>query len=127
MRIVFLFITLLSGALIAQESPSRDGRANRDPNANASAVKEYSGCVIRSGGKIVLADPAGKEYSLYSREGRDLSSYVGQEVQLTASDVNPGDQSSDERSVNSGQIRNGILALNVEQIQKIADKCRSPE
>jgi len=126
MRILFVLL-LFSVTAFAQESPSRDGRANRDPNANASQLQTYQGCVIRSSGEIVLADPGGKEYKLLSRRGVDLASYVGQEVQLSASDVNPGDQSSDERSMNSGEARNNIRALDVEQISKVSENCRSPK
>ena len=126
MRTLFVLL-LFSVTAFAQESPSRDGRANRDPNANASQLQTYQGCVIRSSGEIVLADPGGKEYKLLSRRGVDLASYVGQEVQLSASDVNPGDQSSDERSMNSGEARNNIRALDVEQISKVSENCRSPK
>jgi hypothetical protein len=122
-----LFLLAISAAAFAQESPSRDGTANRDPNASSSGVKAYHGCVLRAGGKIALRTADGKQYMLYSREGRQLDSYLGQEVQLNASDVNPDDQSGGERSVSAGQPRNGILALNVEQIQKVSATCASPQ
>ncbi len=126
MRILFVLL-LLSVPVFAQESPAGDGRANRDPNAGASQLQNYQGCVIRSSGQIVLADPAGKEYKLLSRRGLDLGSYVGQEVRLSASDVNAGDQSSDERSMDSGEARNNLRALNVEEISKVSEKCQSPK
>jgi len=124
---ILLILLLFSVSALTQESPSRDGRANRDPNANASQLQSYQGCVIRSSGEIVLANPAGKEYKLLSRRGLDLASYIGQEVQISASDVNPGDQSSDERSMNSGEASNNIRSLNVEQISKVSENCQSPK
>jgi hypothetical protein len=126
MRTLILLL-LISACVFAQESPTRDGRANRDPDANSSAPKTYQGCVIRSSGSIVLADPAGKEYKLTSRSGRQIDTYVGQEVQIIASDVNPADPSSGERSVTAGQPKNGPVALDVEQIEKVADHCSSPK
>jgi hypothetical protein len=124
---ILLCLLLFSLSVFAQESPARDGRANRDPGANASQMQNYKGCVIRSSGEIVLADAGGKEYKLLSRRGLALASYVGQEVQLSAADVNPGDQSSDERSMNSGESRNNIRALDVEQISKVSENCQSPK
>ena len=126
MRTLILLL-LVSTCVLAQESPTRDGRANRDPNANSSAPKTYQGCVIRSSGSIVLAGPTGREYKLTSRSGRQIDTYVGQEVQIIASDVNPADPSSGERSVTTGQPKNGPVALDVEQIQKVADHCSSPK
>ncbi len=126
MRTLILLL-LISGCVCAQESPTRDGRANRDPNANSSDPKTYQGCVIRSSGSIVLADPMGKEYKLASRNGVQIDTYVGHEVQIIASDVNPADPSSGERSVTTGQPKNGPVALDVEQIQKVADHCSSPK
>jgi hypothetical protein len=126
--LLFLLLLLLASlCALAQESPSRDGTANRKPETSASRPADYQGCIIRASGNIRLADPSGKEYKLLSRAGLKLESYVGQEVQITAEDVNPDDQSSGERSINSGQPSNGVLALNVDRIEKVSDHCSSPK
>jgi len=68
-----LAILVLSSAyLYAQEIPLKG--PVRDSNPQARSPKEYQGCVIRSGGKILLADAAGTEYKLVS-SGRELDSF----------------------------------------------------
>ena len=116
-------LVLSSACLYAQEAPKAP---TRDPNPQATSPKEYQGCVIRSGGKILLADAAGTDYKLVS-SGRELDSYVGSEVKISAVDVNPNDPSSDERSIQSGQTQAQPATLDVETIQKVADKCKSPK
>lgn len=117
-------LVLSSACLYAQEAPLK-GPA-RDSNPHATSPKEYQGCVIRSGGKILLADAAGTDYRLVSR-GRELDSYVGNEVKISAVDVNPSDSSSGERSVQSGQPQAQPATLDVQTIQKVADHCKSPK
>src|SRR5438309_10384181 len=122
MRVLFLVLVVTS-CLCAQERPRGDGREARDPNANVSQPQDYAGCITRSGGDIVFTDGSGKQYKLMSRSSRNLASYVGQQVQIRAADINPADPSSGERSVASGQERNGREALDGGSIEIIADCC----
>jgi len=119
MRIPVPALLLISGLALAQESPR--GPATGDPNADSTIAQAYQGCVIRSGGKIMLTDAQNRDYQLVS-SARSLDSYVGQEVQLSAVTVNPGDPSSDEHRVSAGQP----MTLDVEDIQKVSDRCTSP-
>jgi hypothetical protein len=125
MRALFLTFLLVATAAVAQEFPTK-GPATNDPNKNASQPKIYQGCVIRSNGSIMLADQQNRDYKLVGN-GKKLDSYVGQEVKITASDVNPNDPSSDERSVNDANPRNAPQTLSVENVEKVSDYCRSPK
>jgi hypothetical protein len=120
---VLTILVLSSACLYAQEAPPKG--SVRDSKSQASSPKEYQGCVIRSGGKILLADAAGTEYKLVS-SGRELDSYVGNEVKISGVDPNREDPSSDERRVENGQPQAQPATLNVETIQKVADHCKSP-
>ena len=120
MRILVAAVLLISAMAFAQESPNR-GPATGDPAANSTTPRTYQGCVVRSGGKIMLTDANNRDYVLVS-SARKLDSYVGQEVQLSAVTVNPGDPSSDEHRVSAGQP----MTLDVEDIQKVSDRCTSP-
>ena len=125
MRKLLPLLTLFSACLVAQETPLKG--PNRDANPQASAPKEYRGCVIRSQGRILLSDASGAEHNLVSSNGRKLESYVGQEVKIQANDLNPNDTSSDERSRQSGQPQHQPSTLDVESIEKAADHCSSPK
>lgn len=122
MRSLTFIVVLLSSALFAQESPTK-GPA-RDPNPQNSTPKNYEGCVIRSNGNIMLTDADGTDYKLVSSQQK-IDGYVGQEVRITASNMNSNDSSSGERDV---QIQGPQpAALDVSDIQKIADHCKSPK
>jgi hypothetical protein len=125
MRALLLTFLLTATAALAQEFPTK-GPATKDPNKNASQPKVYQGCMIRSNGSIMLADQYNRDYKLVGN-GKTLDSYVGQEVKITASDVNPNDPSSDERSVNDANPRNAPQALSVEDIEKVSNYCSSPK
>jgi hypothetical protein len=125
MRTLFLTLLLTVTAALAQEFPTQ-GPATNDPNKNASQPKIYRGCMIRSSGSIMLADPSNRDYKLVAN-GKALDSYVGQEVRITATDSNPNDSSSDEHSMSDGQTQNTPRTLNVEDIQKVANYCSSPK
>ena len=73
----------------------------------------------------MLTDAANRDYQLVSSAG-SLDSYVGQEVQITAYGINPGDPSSDEHGIGAGQPQVPIT-LDVRDIQKVSDRCTSPE
>lgn len=126
---------LLSTCLFAQEAPIKG--PDRDANTQVSLPQTYKGCVIKSNGKLMLTDSAGKDFVLVrnarSTSGKSaartesLDSYVGQEVRITASPLNPNDPSLDERSVKSQQPQNPPATLDVEEISKLADHCSSPK
>ncbi|HEY1576975.1 MAG TPA: hypothetical protein VGF82_07880 [Terracidiphilus sp.] len=125
MRALFLTLLLVATAALAQEFPTK-GPATNDPNQNASQPRIYQGCMIRSNGSIMLADQDNRDYKLVAN-GKTLDSYVGQEVKITASDVNPNDASSDERSQSDANPQNAPRTLSVEDIAKVSDYCRSPK
>lgn len=125
MRTLFLTVLLAATAALAQEFPTK-GPATKDPNENASQPKVYQGCMIRSNGSFMLADQANRDYKLVAN-GKSLDSYVGQEVKITASDVNPDDPSSNERSMSDGQTQNTPRTLSVQSIEKVSNYCSSPK
>ena len=125
MRSLVAALLLISAMAFAQESPSR-GPATGDPAANSTKPEAYQGCVLRSGGKIMLTDPSNRDYVLVS-SARKLDTYVGQEVRLSAVNINPGDPSSDEHGLNAEQPQGQPLTLDVENIQKVSDRCTSPQ
>jgi hypothetical protein len=121
MRILLAMFVLTAALLVGQETPLKG--PNRDPNSQASTPKTYQGCVIRSSGKLMLTDASNTDYKLVSA-ARSLDVYVGQEVRITASIINPNDASSDERSATDKPQK--PLTLDVEDIAKVADHCSSP-
>ena len=74
----------------------------------------------------MLADPSNTNYKPVSNTG-SLDSYVGQEVRITATSINPADTSSDEKSVSGGEPQKPPKSLDVEDIAKVADHCTSPK
>lgn len=124
MRMVFATVLLISGWVVAQEVPLK--APNRDPNPQATRPQNYQGCVIRSNKQVMLTDASGTDYRLVS-SARSLDSYVGQEVRITASPMNPNDPSADQISPESQVPKGTPIALDVEQITKVADHCRSPK
>jgi hypothetical protein len=86
----------------------------------------YQGCVVRSGGKIMLTDPENRDYILVSSR-RSLDGYIGQEVQVSAVHISPNDSTSEEHGIGAQQPQSQPMTLDVEDIQNIADKCRSPK
>lgn len=125
MRILFAAVLLMFAVAYAQETPTK-GPATGDRTANSTTPMTYQGCIIRSNGKIMLADAKNKDYILVST-GRSLDDYVGQEVKLSASNMNPSDTSSDEHGMSAEQPQGQPMTLDVEDIHKIADRCSSPQ
>ena len=74
----------------------------------------------------MLADAKNQDYILAS-SGRSLDDYVGQEVKLSAINMNPSDTSSDEHGMSAEQPQGQPMTLDVENIQKVSDKCSSPQ
>ena len=123
----FLMLAFLVTSVFAQ---SRDG-LNRGPEtedraANSTTPKTYQGCVVRSGGKIMLTDAQNRDYILVSSR-RSLDSYIGQEVQLSAIHINPSDPTSNEHGISAQQPHSQPMTLDVENLEKVSDKCSSPE
>ena len=125
MRILAFALLVTSAFAQSAESPGR-GPASEDPAANSTTPATYQGCVVRSGGKIMLTDAENRDYILVSSE-RSLDSYVGQEVQVSAVHMSPNDPTSNERGISAQQPQGQPLTLDVENIQKVADKCSSPK
>lgn len=124
MRVLFAAVLLTFAVAYAQESPNK-GPATGDRTANSTTPMTYQGCLIRSNGKIMLADAKNKDYILVS-SGRSLDEYVGQEVKISAINMNPSDPSSDEHGMSAEQPQRQPMTLDVEDIRKISDKCSSP-
>jgi hypothetical protein len=125
MRVLLAAVLLTFAVAYAQESPVK-GPATGDPSANSTTPRTFQGCVIRSNGKVMLADAKNTDYVLVS-SGRSLDEYVGQEVKLSAINVNPSDPSSDQHGMSSEQPQGQPMMLDVEDIQKVSDKCSSPQ
>ncbi len=125
MRVIVPALLLISAGAFAQESPNR-GPAMGDPTANSTTPRTYQGCVIRSGGKVMLTDVSNKDYQLVS-SAHSLDSYVGEEVKITASSINPSDPSSDERGISAEQPQGQPMTLDVQDIQRVSDRCTSPQ
>ena len=125
MRTLMLAFLVTSMFAHSPELPNR-GPATEDPTANSSTPKMYQGCVVRSGGKIMLTDGQNRDYILVS-SGQSLDNYVGQEVQLSAISLIPNDPTSDRHGIGAQQPHGQPMTLDVENIQKITDKCSSPK
>lgn len=126
MRVLAIAAVLLMYAVAyGQESPTK-GPATIDRTANSTTPMTYQGCVIRSNGKIMLADSKNQDYILVS-SGRSLDDYVGQEVKLSAINLNPSDPSSDQHGMSAEQPQGQPITLDVENIQKVSEKCSSPQ
>lgn len=125
MRILAFALLVTSAFAQSAESPSK-GPATKDPAANGTTATTYQGCVVRSGGKIMLTDAENRDYILVSSE-RSLDSYVGQEVQVSAIHISPNDPTSNAQGISGQQPHGPPLTLAVENIQKIADRCSSPK
>lgn len=124
MRIFLAGLILVSMCAVAQEVPIQG--PNRDPNPQATLPKTYQGCVIRSNGSVMLTDASNNDYKLVSNV-RSLDSYVGQEVRITATQITPGDPSSDDRAATAEKAPGQPATLDVEEIAKVADHCSSPK
>jgi len=108
---------------LAKESPNQ--APDRDPNPKSTTPSAYQGCVIRENGNILLSDPSNTNFKLVSSVG-SLDSYVGREVRITATLMNPPESSGD-KSVGGAEPQKPPKTLDVEDIAKVADHCTSPE
>ena len=125
MRILAFALLVTSAFAQSPETPNRRP-ATEDPAANTTAPTTYQGCIVRSGGKIMLTDAENRDYILVSSE-QLLDRYVGQEVQVSATHISPNDPASNAQGISAQQPHHRPLTLAVENIQKIADKCSSPK
>ena len=122
--LIVLLATLIVSFAAAQEFPIK-GPATGDPEKNSSQPNTYQGCVVRSNAGLMLNSALNHQYKLTGTLA--LDSYVGQEVQIVAYNMNPNDPSSGERSMSAGEPQNTPDTLVVEEIQKMSDSCTAQQ
>jgi hypothetical protein len=112
------------GTDAAQDANQNTGQESQASNTRPATVE---GCLSQSSeGDFMLADNSGNKYRLRG-ESSQLSSYIGNQVQVDGSTL--GDTSSAgstaSTSSGSGQSSNGGTAaqLNVVSVHKLADTC----
>jgi len=125
-------IRLLLFFLIPAACFSQQQSAGRDSNAG-NPTKEYQGCVIRSGGNILLTTPANKDFKLArTSDGTSdstsapLDTYVGDEVKITATQTTPQNPASPAAEAGAGNTKQGPPTLEVAEITKVSEHCSSP-
>jgi|KBSMisStandDraft_5_1062788.scaffolds.fasta_scaffold21597_3 hypothetical protein len=125
MRVLLLAFLVTSGFAQSPQPPSRRS-ATEDPQAGCSTGQTYQGCMVRSGGRMMLIDPQNRDYILVSSD-RSLENYVGHEVQVCAIPIDPAGPTSSDPEINPQQPAGHLPTLNAEKLQKIAEKCSSPK
>jgi hypothetical protein len=123
-----LMLRLLLFFLIPAACSSHQQSAARDSNADNPA-KEYQGCVIRSGGNILLTTPANKDFRLTRASAStsvQLDTYVGDEVKITATQTTPQNPASPAAEAGAGNTKQGPPTLEVAEITKVSEHCSSP-
>jgi hypothetical protein len=123
---ILLFAFLWTSAFALSPEWLSKGFAVETPTANCSTQQRYQGCVVRSGGKIMLIDAQNRDYILVSSD-RSLENYVGHEVQVCAIPIDPAGPTSSDPEINPQQPAGHLPTLNAEKLQKIAEKCSSPK
>jgi Protein of unknown function (DUF5818) len=124
MRLLFAALLLIATFAGAQETPVKG--PNYDSDVDATKPQVYQGCAIRSNGNVLLAVASGTEYNLVSN-ARKLDAYVGQEVRVTATQINPHDPSLDMHGASNPNPPGKPATLDVEDIAKVSDHCSSPK
>ena len=123
-RLLLIFL-IPAACLSQQQSAARDSDAY-------NPAKEYQGCVIRSGGNILLTTPANKDFKLTSTSGTSasttaqLDTYVGDEVKITATQTTPQKPASPAAEAGAGNTKQGPPTLEVAEITKVSEHCSSP-
>jgi len=125
MRVLLLAFLVTSGFAQSPQPPSRRS-ATEDPQAGCSTGQTYQGCMVRSGGRMMLIDPQNRDYILVSSD-RSLENYIGQEVQLCATSIIRKDPASKDPGIDPQPPPGDLLTLNVGNVQKVSDKCISPK
>ncbi|HTM35753.1 MAG TPA: hypothetical protein VL156_03330 [Terriglobales bacterium] len=123
---ILLFAFLWTSAFALSPEWLSKGFAVETPTANCSTQQRYQGCVVRSGGKIMLIDAQNRDYILVSSD-RSLENYIGQEVQLCATSIIRKDPASKDPGIDPQPPPGDLLTLNVGNVQKVSDKCISPK
>jgi len=98
---LLLFFLIPAACFSQQQSAGRDSDAG-------NPAKEYQGCVIRSGGNILLTTPANKDFKLASTSGSTsapLDTYVGDEVKITATQTTPQNAASPAAEAGAGNTK----------------------
>jgi hypothetical protein len=122
---LLLFFLIPAACFSQQQSAVRDSDAG-------NPAKEYQGCVIRSGGNILLATPANKDFKLTRASGStsattaQLDTYVGDEVKITATQTTPQNPASPAAEAGAGNTKQGPPTLEVAEITKVSEHCSSP-
>jgi hypothetical protein len=122
MRTLLLLILIPAACFCQGDSP---GNGNKRESTTDSSMKEYQGCVIRSGGDILLTTPANVDFKLSGAPG-SLDRYVGDEVKVTASQTAPDNAGSPAADATAGNTKQGPQTIEVAEITKIAERCSSP-
>jgi hypothetical protein len=123
MRFFFLLFLLSLSSINAFPQTSRPGGGNLGPDINSNVPHHYQGCVKRSNGRIILAESSGKTYQLLS-SSVSVDRYLGREVRILASEINPGDPSSAERGIATGE--SAPDTLDISEISNLAGQCSRP-
>ena len=118
--LAFCFSILIGLPAFAQMYPT-DRSFTR--TANSSVPVEYDGCLQRASSGLLFNSSQGKYYLVSGTVS--LQGYVGQNVHIIASNINPGDPSSDERSFASGEPLHQPPTLDVTDISISGGVCNS--
>ena len=123
-RLLLIFL-IPAACLSQQQSAARD--------SDAGPTKEYQGCVIRSGGNILLTTPANKDFKLTRASAStsatttaSLDTYVGDEVKIIATQTTPQNPASPAAEAGAGNTKQGPPTLEVAEITKVSEHCSSP-
>jgi len=119
----FLLFLLIPAACFCQEQSTAHESDGGNP------AKEYQGCVIRSGGNILLTTPANKDFKLARASATtsvQLDTYVGDEVKITATQTTPENPASPAAEAGAGNTKQGPPTLEVVEITKVSEHCSSP-
>src|SRR5213076_842427 len=99
---LLLFFLIPAACFSQQQSAARDSDAY-------NPAKEYQGCVIRSGGNILLTTPANKDFKLTRASAStsatttaSLDTYVGDEVKIIATQTTPQNPASPAAEAGAG-------------------------
>ncbi len=119
---LLLFLLIPAAGFCQVPSAARDSDAD-------NPTKEYRGCVIRSGGNILLTTPANKDFKLASTSSgtsAQLHAYVGDEVKILATQITAENPASPAAEAGAGNTKQGPPTLDVAEITKVSEHCSSP-
>ena len=120
MRYLSLIATIAFLPLCAFSQMSPTGPTNT-PGTNSSVPHQYVGCLQQSNGNLKLVEPSGRSYDLVS-SSVSLKNYAGEGVKIVASNIVPGDPSSDEHAIVIGESPHA-RTLDVSDISQATGQC----